>query len=94
MDRNVSHSFQRTRTSPRIPLEPAHVIALRTWRQFKATRFGKKAKSKAHHAAASEALRLYLEHRFNFPALGTIHRRNQAGINRLPLRTHEIENID
>ena len=48
---------------------------------------------KAHHAAASEALRLYLEHRFDFPALERSPAEIKRGINQLPLRTDEIETL-
>ena len=83
----------KEKPSPRIPLEPAHIIALRTLEGIQRDAIWKKGQVKSHHAAASEALRLYLEHRFDFPALERSTAEIKRGINQLPLRTHEIETL-
>ena len=83
----------KEKSSPDLPLEPAHVIALRTLEGIQRDAIWQKGQAKAHHAAASEALRLYLEHRFDFPALERSTAEIKRGINQLPLRTHEIETL-
>jgi hypothetical protein len=75
----------------KIPLEPAHVIALRSLEEIQKTAVWKKGQIKTHHAGTSEALRLYLEHRFNFPALERSTAEIKNAIGQLPLRQSETE---
>jgi hypothetical protein len=76
---------------PVVPLEPAHVIALRTLERIQNDAVWKNGQIKLHHAASSEALRLYLEHRFSFPALERSTTEIKQAIKRLPLRGSETE---
>ena len=75
------------------PREAAHVIALRTLEAIQKDAVWKKGQIKTHHASASTALRLYLEHRFNFPALERSTTEIIQAINRLPLRENDTENL-
>jgi hypothetical protein len=81
------------RELPTAPLEPAHIIALRTLEAIQSNAVWKNGQVKMHHAASSEALRLYLEHRFNFPALERSTTEIKQAIKRLPLRGGEIETL-
>ena len=75
------------------PREAAHVIALRTLDAIQKDAVWKKGQIKTHHASTSTALRLYLEHRFNFPALERSTTEIIQAINRLPLRENDTENL-
>lgn len=84
--------FERPETIvPKAPLEAAHVIALRTLENIKKTAIWKNGQVKLHHAATSEALRLYLEQRFDFPALERSTSEVKDAVGQLPLRQLEIE---
>ncbi|MFO7864345.1 MAG: hypothetical protein R6U85_10120, partial [Salinivirgaceae bacterium] len=51
------------------PREPAHVIALRELDELQAKKLWQKDKIKLHYSLLSEAVRKYLEYRFDVPAL-------------------------
>lgn len=53
---------------PEQPREPAHVLALRALREIQERAVWKQGNPKGHHSAISDALRTYLEHRFDVPA--------------------------
>lgn len=82
---------KRTILERKTPLEPAHVIALRSLEAIQKTAVWKKGQIKTHHAGTSEALRLYLEHRFDFPALERSTAEIKKAIGQLPLRQSEAE---
>lgn len=52
-----------------IPKEPAHVIAFRALDKLKAEKLWQAGEVKGFHSKLTEILRLYLEHRFQIPAL-------------------------
>ncbi|MBV42407.1 MAG: hypothetical protein CL834_05190 [Crocinitomicaceae bacterium] len=81
------------RNVPVDPLEAAHVIALRRLEAIQSDAVWKKGQIKLHHAASSEALRLYLEHRFHFPALERSTSEIKQAINRLPLSRNETDTL-
>ena len=51
------------------PVIPAHVTALKKLKKIKQQKLWKKGKPKQHHSKISEALRAYLEDRYNINAL-------------------------
>jgi hypothetical protein len=67
------------------PKEPAHIIALRELEQIGIDADWKKGSVKRHHARTSEALRRYLEGRFDFRALERSTVEIHLGISSLPL---------
>ncbi|MFZ8836171.1 MAG: hypothetical protein ACO2XQ_03925 [Flavobacteriales bacterium] len=52
-----------------IPLEPAHIVALRALEIIQKDAIWKQGRVKEHHAGVSEVLRAYFERRFGFPAM-------------------------
>ena len=55
-------------SEPEKPREPAHVIALRALREIQERAVWKQGNPKGHQSAISDAVRTYLEHRFDVPA--------------------------
>lgn len=78
---------------PPVPLEPAHIIALRALDRIEKEALWKQGQVKAHHAAVSEVLRTYFERRYNYPALERSTDELRNGLVHLPIRTHEKELI-
>lgn len=72
-----------------VPLEPAHVVALRELERIRERATWRTGDEKGHHAATSWAIRAYVERRFGLPALErtTVEiRRSAAG---LPIRDED-----
>jgi len=51
------------------PKEPAHVIALRELERIRLEKLWQKNKVKQYHIELTEAIRVYIEHRFEVPAM-------------------------
>lgn len=75
-----------------VPLEPAHVIALRELERIQRNAIWKEGEFKRHHSETSTALRTYLENRFDFPALERTSSEIGQALAHLPL-THEDKEI-
>ena len=54
---------------PERPREPAHVIALRELDRIKSEKLWQRGKIKEYYSEITEALRTYIENRFNIPAM-------------------------
>jgi hypothetical protein len=54
---------------PQKPKEPAHIIAIRELDRIKETKIWQKGKSKQYYSEVTEALRVYIEDRFEIPAM-------------------------
>ena len=54
---------------PQKPKEPAHIIALRELERIKDEKLWQKNKTKQYHSEVTEALRNYIEDRFQIPAM-------------------------
>ncbi len=54
---------------PKKPKEPAHIIAIRELDRIKTEKIWQKGKAKQYHSEVSEALRIYIEDRFEIPAM-------------------------
>ena len=78
---------------PPVPLEPAHIVALRELDRIEKEAVWKRGQVKAHHAAVSEVLRTYFERRYNYPALERSTDELRNGMVHLPIRSHEKELI-
>lgn len=76
-----------------VPLEPAHIVALRELERISAAAVWKKGLVKEHHAEVSEVIRTYFERRYNFPAMERSTDEIRSGLAHLPIRTTERELI-
>lgn len=76
---------------PPVPLEPAHIVALRELERIEKEAIWKQGQVKAHHAAVSEVLRTYFERRYNYPALERSTDELRSGLVHLPIRAQEKE---
>lgn len=76
-----------------VPLEPAHIAALRELERISASAVWKKGLVKEHHAEVSEVIRTYFERRYNFPAMERSTDEIRSGLVHLPIRTSERELI-
>ena len=76
-----------------VPLEPAHIVALRELERIEQAAIWKKGQTKEHHAAVSEVIRTYFERRFHYPAMERSTDEIRAGLTHLPLRVTEKELI-
>ena len=54
---------------PQKPKEPAHIIALRELDRIKAQKIWQQGKTKQYYSEVTEALRVYIEDRFEIPAM-------------------------
>ncbi len=54
---------------PKKPKEPAHIVAIRELDRIKTEKIWQKGKSKQYHSEVTEALRVYIEDRFEIPAM-------------------------
>jgi len=54
---------------PQRPKEPAHVVALRELDRIKSEKIWQKGKTKQYYSEVTEALRVYIEERFEIPAM-------------------------
>jgi hypothetical protein len=54
---------------PQKPKEPAHIIALRELERIKFEKIWQKGKTKQYYSEITEALRVYIEDRFEIPAM-------------------------
>lgn len=55
---------------PQKPKEPAYIIAIRELDRIKSEKIWQKGKLKQYHSEVTEALRVYIEDRFEIPAMG------------------------
>lgn len=76
-----------------VPLEPAHIVALRELERIEQEAIWKQGQTKAHHAAVSQVIRTYFERRFHYPAMERSTDEIRSGLSHLPLRTSEKELI-
>lgn len=76
-----------------VPLEPAHIIALRELERIEREAIWKQGQTKEHHAAVSQVIRTYFERRFHYPAMERSTDEIRAGLTHLPLRASEKELI-
>jgi len=76
---------------PLVPLEPAHVIALRELERIEKEAIWKQGRVKEHHASVSQVLRVYFEHRYAFKAMERSTDEIRAGLVHLPIRKSEQE---
>ena len=77
----------------KVPLEPAHIVALRELERIEQEAIWKQGQTKAHHAAVSQVIRTYFERRFHYPAMERSTDEIRSGLSHLPLRTSEKELI-
>ena len=92
--RRLQRMEPKERSEEKIPEKPkelAHVVALRELERIQLDAIWKRGETKRHHAEISEALRRYLENRYQFPALERSTEEIQRGIAQLPLRKEEEE---
>ena len=75
--------------APKMPLEPAHVVALRELESIRVRAVWQRGDEKGHHAATSLTLRTYVERRFGLPALERTTFEIRRGLSGLPLREEE-----
>ena len=54
---------------PKKPKEPAHIVAIRELDRIKTEKIWQKGKSKQYHSEVTEALRVYIEDRFEIAAM-------------------------
>lgn len=54
---------------PQKPKEPAHIVAIRELDRIKTEKIWQKGKSKQYYSELTEALRVYIEDRFEIPAM-------------------------
>ena len=54
---------------PKKPKEPAHIVAIRELDRIKTEKIWQKGKSKQYHSEVAEVLRVYVEDRFEIPAM-------------------------
>ncbi|NOR76813.1 MAG: hypothetical protein GQ525_16845 [Draconibacterium sp.] len=54
---------------PQKPKEAAHIVAIRELNRIKTEKIWQKGKAKQYHSEVSEALRVYVEDRFEIPAM-------------------------
>lgn len=54
---------------PRKPKEPAHIVALRELDRIKSEKIWQKDKTKQYYSEVTEALRTYIEERYDIPAM-------------------------
>lgn len=54
---------------PAKPKEPAHIVAIRELDRIKTTKIWQQGKSKQYYSEVTEALRVYIEDRFEIPAM-------------------------
>lgn len=54
---------------PQKPKEPAHIVAIRELNRIKEEKIWQKGKSKQYYSEVTEALRVYIEDRFEIPAM-------------------------
>ena len=54
---------------PKKPKEPAYIVAIRELDRIKTEKIWQKGKSKQYHSEVTEALRVYIEDRFEIPAM-------------------------
>ncbi len=54
---------------PKKPKEPAHIVAIRELDRIKKEKIWQKGKQKQYHSEITEALRVYIEDRFEIPAM-------------------------
>jgi hypothetical protein len=76
-----------------VPLEPAHIVALRELERISAAAVWKTGHVKEHHAEVSEVIRTYFERRYKFPAMERSTDEIRSGLAHLPIRTAERELI-
>jgi len=76
---------------PEVPLEPAHVIALRELERIEKEAIWKEGRVKEHHASVSQVLRVYFEHRYAFKAMERSTDEIRNGLVHLPIRRVEQE---
>ena len=76
-----------------IPTEPAHLIALRDLERIESDAIWANGDVKKHHSNTSEALRRYLEGRFEFRALERSTEEIKRGIPNLPLLSEDAETL-
>lgn len=69
-----------------VPLEPAHVVALRELEQIRERATWRTGDEKGHHAATSWTIRTYVERRFGLPALERTTLEIRRGAAGLPIR--------
>lgn len=69
-----------------VPLEPAHVVALRELGRIREQATWRTGDEKGHHAATSWAIRTYVERRFGLPALERTTVEIRRGAAGLPIR--------
>ena len=81
------------KSTPAVPLEPAHIVALRELDLIAKEAVWKHGQVKAHHAAVSEVIRTYFERRYNYPAMERSTDELRSGLVHFPIRTHEKELI-
>lgn len=60
---------QKTYQAPTIPLEPPHVVALRELDKLKTEKLWQNEKTKLYYSRLTEIIRMYIEYRFEIPAL-------------------------
>ncbi|MGB1076408.1 MAG: hypothetical protein ACPGYK_09490 [Flavobacteriales bacterium] len=75
--------------TPQVPLEPAHVVALRELESIRVRAVWQRGDEKGHHAATSLTLRTYVERRFGLPALERTTFEIRRGLRGLPMREEE-----
>ena len=54
---------------PQKPKEPAYIVAIRELDRIKSEKIWQKGKSKQYHSEVTEAMRVYIEDRFEIPAM-------------------------
>jgi hypothetical protein len=67
---------------PKKPKEPPHIIALRELDRIKAQKIWQQGKSKQYYSELTEALRVYIEDRFEIPAMEQTSDETLAAFNR------------
>lgn len=72
-----------------VPLEPAHVVALRELERIRERATWRTGDEKGHHAATSWAIRAYVERRFGLPALERTTVEIRRGAQGLPIRDED-----
>ena len=75
------------------PTELAHITALRDLRRIESNAIWKTGEVKRHHSNTSEALRRYLEGRFDFRALERSTEEIKLGVSNLPLLNKDTETL-
>lgn len=89
--RNLEPRVNPIAPAAQMPQEPAHIVALRELEQIQLDAAWKQGEVKKHHARTSEALRRYLEGRFEFRALERSTQEIKNGVPNLPILDQDRE---